>query len=56
MKKAMIYPIAVCVVAIIVTVVMLVKVIPSYEDMFKAFGYGITVDYTILCEFEPWNY
>lgn len=30
----MIYPIAVCVVAIIVTVVMLVKVIPSYEDMF----------------------
>ena len=33
-KKAMIYPIAVCVVAIIVTVVMLVKVIPSYEDMF----------------------
>lgn len=33
-KKAMIYPIAVCVVAIIVTVVMLVKVIPSYEEMF----------------------
>ena len=33
-KKAMIYPIAVCVVAIIVTIVMLVKVIPSYEDMF----------------------
>ena len=33
-KKAMIYPVAVCVVAIIVTVVMLVKVIPSYEDMF----------------------
>lgn len=31
----MIYPIAVCVVAIIVTVVMLVKVIPSYEDMFS---------------------
>lgn len=34
-KKAMIYPIAVCIVAIIVTVVMLVKVIPSYEDMFE---------------------
>lgn len=34
-KKAMIYPIAVCIVAIIVTVVMLVKVIPSYEDMFS---------------------
>ena len=39
-KKAMIYPIAVCVVAIIVTIVMLVKVIPSYEDMFSQIGYG----------------
>ena len=37
-KKAMIYPIAVCVVAVIVTVVMLVKVIPSYEDMFTQIG------------------
>lgn len=34
----MIYPIAVCVVAIIVTIVMLVKVIPSYEDMFSQIG------------------
>ena len=37
-KKAMIYPIAVCIVAIIVTIVMLVKVIPSYEDMFSQIG------------------
>lgn len=37
-KKAMIYPIAVCVVAIIVTIVMLVAVIPNYEDMFKDLG------------------
>ena len=35
-KKAMIYPIAVCVVAVIVTVIMLVKVIPSYENMFES--------------------
>ena len=34
-KKAMIYPIAVCVVAVIVTIVMLVMVIPNYEDMFS---------------------
>ena len=40
----MIYPIAVCVVAIIVTIVMLVKVIPSYEDMFSQIG----------CENLPW--
>jgi len=37
-KKAMIYPIAVCIVAIIVTIVMLVVVIPNYEDMFKDLG------------------
>lgn len=34
----MIYPVVVCIVAVIVTVVMLVKVIPSYEDMFKDLG------------------
>ena len=37
-KKAMIYPIAVCVVAIIVTIVMLVMVIPNYETMFEDLG------------------
>ena len=38
LKKAMIYPIVVCIVAVIVTIVMLVKVIPTYEDMFKDLG------------------
>ncbi|MBP3206046.1 MAG: type II secretion system F family protein [Lachnospiraceae bacterium] len=37
-KKAMIYPIAVCVVALIVSVVMLVVVIPSYSAMFEDLG------------------
>ncbi len=37
-KKAMIYPIAVCVVAIIVSVVMLVVVIPNYAVMFEDLG------------------
>lgn len=37
-KKAMIYPIVVCIVAIIVVIVMLVVVIPSYTDMFKDLG------------------
>lgn len=37
-KKAMIYPIAVCIVAIAVAVVMLVVVIPSYADMFEDLG------------------
>jgi type IV pilus assembly protein PilC len=37
-KKAMIYPIAVCIVAVIVTIVMLVVVIPNYESMFSDLG------------------
>ncbi|MDE7253285.1 MAG: type II secretion system F family protein [Acetatifactor sp.] len=37
-KKAMIYPIAVCVVAIVVSVVMLVVVIPNYATMFADMG------------------
>jgi type IV pilus assembly protein PilC len=37
-KKAMIYPIAVLMVSIIVTIVMLVVVIPNYESMFVDLG------------------
>ena len=37
-KKAMIYPIAVFLVAIVVTIVMLIVVIPSYETMFADLG------------------
>lgn len=37
-KKAMIYPIAVCVVAIAVSIVMLVVVLPNYATMFEDLG------------------
>ncbi len=37
-KKAMVYPIAVCIVAVIVTVIMLVVVLPTYEEMFAEIG------------------
>ncbi|MBD9485400.1 type II secretion system F family protein [Pseudomonas sp. PDM14] len=37
-KKAMTYPIAVVVVAIIVTTILLIKVVPQFEDVFKGFG------------------
>lgn len=50
-KKAMIYPIMVFLVAIVITVVMLVVVIPSYESMFADLGTdlpGITVMYVNL--------
>lgn len=37
-KKAMIYPAAVVVVALVVTAILLIFVIPTFEDLFKAFG------------------
>lgn len=37
-KKAMSYPIAVVVVAIIVTVILLVKVVPQFKELFDGFG------------------
>jgi type IV pilus assembly protein PilC len=37
-KKALFYPIAVLVVAVIVTVILLVFVIPQFESLFKGFG------------------
>jgi type IV pilus assembly protein PilC len=37
-KKAMIYPIVVAIVALAVVIIMLVKVIPSYTDMFDDLG------------------
>lgn len=37
-KKAMMYPIIVCIVAIVVVIVMLVVVIPQYADMFTQLG------------------
>lgn len=52
-KKAMIYPIAVMVVAIVVSVVMLIVVIPSYETMFADLGTelpGITKMYVAMSE------
>lgn len=53
-KKAMIYPIVVCIVAIIVVIVMLVVVIPSYMEMFKDLGTelpGITKGVMAASEF-----
>lgn len=53
-KKAMIYPIAVCVVAIAVSIVMLVVVIPNYSTMFEDLGTelpGITKMYVAMSDF-----
>ena len=37
-KKALVYPISVLVVALLVTVILLVKVVPQFEQVFKSFG------------------
>ena len=37
-KKAMTYPISVLVVALIVTAILLLKVVPQFENMFAGFG------------------
>jgi len=37
-KKAMIYPIAVLVVAVIVTAILLIKVVPQFQEVFEGFG------------------
>ena len=37
-KKAMTYPIAVVIVAIIVSAILLIKVVPQFEEVFKNFG------------------
>ena len=54
LKKAAVYPIMVSIVALAVTVVMLVKVIPSYESMFKDMGSdlpGITKAVVAMSDF-----
>ena len=53
-KKAMIYPIVVAIVAVAVVIVMLVKVIPSYTDMFDDLGTelpGITKAVVAMSDF-----
>lgn len=53
-KKAMIYPIAVFLVAIVVSIVMLVVVIPNYSVMFEDLGTelpGITKMYVAMSDF-----
>ncbi|PXF31306.1 type II secretion system protein F [Pokkaliibacter plantistimulans] len=42
-KKALTYPTAVIVVAIIVTAILLIKVVPQFESLFKGFGADLPV-------------
>jgi len=59
-KKALFYPIAVLVVAFIVTVILLVFVVPKFEDLFSSFGAdlpALTMFVISLSEFmQSWWY
>lgn len=53
-KKAMTYPIAVIVVAIIVTAILLVKVVPQFESLFKGFGAELPVFTQMVVNLSEW--
>ncbi|WP_165855411.1 type II secretion system F family protein [Marinobacter sp. JSM 1782161] len=53
-KKAMTYPIAVIVVAIVVTAILLVKVVPQFESLFQGFGADLPVFTQFIIEISEW--
>jgi len=53
-KKAMTYPIAVVVVAIIVTAILLVKVVPQFESLFQGFGADLPVFTQMVVNLSEW--
>jgi type IV pilus assembly protein PilC len=53
-KKAMTYPIAVVAVAIIVTAILLVKVVPQFEELFAGFGADLPVFTQLIVEISEW--
>ncbi|HTN32953.1 MAG TPA: type II secretion system F family protein, partial [Marinobacter sp.] len=53
-KKAMTYPIAVVVVAIIVTAILLVKVVPQFETLFQGFGADLPVFTQMVIRLSEW--
>ncbi|WP_417530914.1 type II secretion system F family protein [Marinobacter lipolyticus] len=53
-KKAMTYPIAVVVVAIVVTAILLVKVVPQFESLFQGFGADLPVFTQFIISISEW--
>ncbi|WP_100638690.1 type II secretion system F family protein [Marinobacter salexigens] len=53
-KKAMTYPVAVVVVAIIVTAILLVKVVPQFESLFQGFGAELPVFTQMVVRLSEW--
>jgi len=53
-KKAMTYPIAVIVVAVVVTAILLVKVVPQFESLFQGFGAELPVFTQMVVRLSEW--
>jgi type IV pilus assembly protein PilC len=53
-KKALTYPVAVIVVALVVTTVLLVFVVPVFEDLFKSFGADLPVFTKMVIAMSKW--
>ena len=53
-KKALKYPIAVIVVAIIVTIILLVKVVPVFADLFHSFGAELPAFTRMVVNMSEW--
>ncbi len=53
-KKAMTYPAAVVAVAIVVTAILLVKVVPQFESLFQGFGADLPVFTQFIVDLSEW--
>ncbi len=53
-KKAMKYPAAVIVVAIVVTIILMVKVVPVFEDLFTSFGADLPAFTKMVVNMSEW--
>ncbi len=53
-KKAMTYPIAVVVVALVVTAILLIKVVPQFESLFQGFGADLPVFTQFIISISEW--
>lgn len=53
-KKAMTYPAAIVVVAIVVTAILLVKVVPQFESLFQGFGADLPVFTQMVVRLSDW--
>ncbi len=54
-RKAMIYPIAIVVVALGVTIVLMIKVVPIFRDLFKSFGAELPAFTQVVINMSTWT-